>query len=110
MENKSDENGNVTVSISPEEQVIVTTRNNDTMTVQVTGLSDDKASIITASGDSIRIDEITDISPSTPPIKARFMSGGAAAVGGLAGAVAGGIKPSPPLSFTYINGIRVPLN
>ena len=110
MESQSDTSGNVTVSISPEEQVNITTQNQDTITTQIIGLSEDNASVITASGASIKIDDITDISQSPAPRTARFVSGIVLAAGGLATTVAGGNKPNPPLTFTYINGIKVPLN
>ena len=110
MESQSDTSGNVTVSISPEEQVNVTTQTQGTMTIQIIGLSEDNSSIITASGASIRMDDITDISPSPTPRTARFVSGVALAAGNLATTVVGGSKPNPPLTFTYINGIKVPLN
>ncbi|CRM72337.1 hypothetical protein [Pseudomonas sp. 37 R 15] len=110
MESQSDTSGNVTVSINPEEQVNITTKNQDTMTTQIIGLSEDNTSVITASGASIRIDEIIGISSPAAPRTARFVSGVVLAAGGLATTVAGGNKPNPPLTFTYINGIKVPLN
>lgn len=110
MESQSDTSGNVTVSINPEEQVNITTQNQGTMTTQIIGLSEDNSSIITASGASIRMDDITDISQAPAPRTARFVSAMVLAAGDLANTVAGGNKPSPALTFTYINGIKVPLN
>ncbi|MPR00784.1 hypothetical protein F0169_01075 [Pseudomonas sp. MAFF 212408] len=108
MESQSTAPGNVTVSISPDEQVTITTKNNGTMTAKIVALSEDQASIITASGDSIKIDEIVEVSPATKPITAKFFGGITLAGGSLATTVAGGAKPNPPLTFTYISGIRVP--
>ena len=110
METQSDELGNVTVSISPEEQVNITTQNNEIITAKIIALSEDKASIITDSGDTIKIEEIVEVSPPITPRTAQFFGGIALAAGALATTAAGGGgKPSPPLTFTYINGIRVPL-
>ncbi|OAE11180.1 hypothetical protein AZH11_22025 [Pseudomonas simiae] len=107
MESQSDDFGTVTVSIDPEEQINITTQNNGTITTRIIALSEDKASLVTASGDSIKIDEIAEIYPPITSRIARFISGIALAAGDLAITVAGGGgNKNPPLTFTYINGSK----
>ncbi|GAB5337567.1 hypothetical protein [Pseudomonas fluorescens] len=110
MESQSDDFGNVTVSINPEEQVTLTTQNNLTITTRIIALSEDGTCLVTDSGESIQIDQIADISPPVELRTARFISGITLAAGSLATTVSGGsVNKPPPLTFTYINGIRVPL-
>lgn len=100
----NDESGSVTVKISAEEPVKITI----VKTTEIVDLSEDQTSIITTSGETIKIDEIIDISPSPPPIKAKFISGIVLAAGNLATSAGGAqSQPKPPLEFTFINGIRV---
>ncbi|MBA1292589.1 hypothetical protein G7025_04405 [Pseudomonas lurida] len=102
----NDESGSVTVTINAEELVKITI----VKTTGIVALSEDNASIITTSGETIKLDEVTDISPSPPPIKPRFFGGIALAAGSIATSAGGNqSQPSPPLTFTYINGIKVSL-
>ncbi|MGR3889413.1 hypothetical protein [Pseudomonas sp. 1152_12] len=110
MQIQSDELGNVAVSIDPAEQVNILTQNNTIITTNIVALSEDKTSIITASGDQIKIDEIVNISPPIATRTAKFFGGIVLDIGDFANTVAGGQGNShPPLTFTYINGIKVPL-
>ena len=107
MESQSDDLGHVTVSVDPEEQVNITTRNNDVITTNIINISEDSTSIDTADG-PIKIDQIVDISPSITPQTARFLSGIVMAAGSLATTVAGGGGKKPSrITFEYIHGVRV---